>query len=427
MKVAFHTLGCKVNQLESQWLEELFSKRGYQVCDFNSCCDIYIINTCCVTKTSEDKCLKAVRRARRLNPSSVIALTGCFSQLNSDIIESRVKADIIIGTKNRAALPSLVEECLKNSNSIKHIEPALTNQIFEEIEPTVFSRTRAGIKIEDGCDNFCSYCIIPYARGPVRSMAFDRVLSLICELSEKGYKEIVLTGIQISSYGKSSSPPLIDLLEAVEKIDGDFRIRLGSLNPLLFDSDFTKRFKVLKKVCPHIHLSLQSGCDSTLKRMNRKYTTDQYYSVLTNLRQAIPDVSLTTDIITGFPGESDNDFEQSLAFVKKCGFLHCHVFPYSERPGTAAASMPDSIDEGIRQSRAKKMSAAALESKKAVFASYVDAVFPVLFENEVKEGIFFGHSPNYIPIEAYGHNLSNKVLNVKISDFTDEKCLGTIL
>jgi threonylcarbamoyladenosine tRNA methylthiotransferase MtaB len=433
MKISFYTLGCKVNQLETEALIQHFSQNGFSVAPFSEICDVYVINTCTVTATSDKKCRQAIRKAKKNNPAAIIAVTGCYSQINPDQFVQMGEVDIVTGTKNRLALLKLVQNAvLKKKNSqnegIIAVEDVSNSSSFEPLAPTsFFSHTRGSVKIQDGCENFCSYCIIPYARGPVRSMDFPTAVNSVQILVEKGFSEIVLTGIQISAYGKNTDYNLLSLLTAVNQIDGDFRIRLGSLNPMLFTPEFTKALASLPKLCPHFHISLQSGCDKTLTRMNRKYTTKQYANALFNIRSHIENVAITTDVIVGFPGESEEDFQNSAKFVSECAFSNCHVFPFSPREGTVAASFDDHLPNAIKEERSRIMNQQGKLSRQAFFASQLGKEVQVLFETQVGPHIFEGYSENYIPVRVESReNLQGRLFPVILLQTGNDFCTGKL-
>lgn len=428
MKISFYTLGCKVNQLETEALTQRFFENGYTIGSFSENCDVYVINTCTVTATSDKKCRQAIRKAKKSNPAAIIAVTGCYSQINPGIITQMGDVDIITGTKDRLALVNLVSEALSKKGNIISVDNLSPSTPFESLVATsFFSHTRGSVKIQDGCENFCSYCIIPYARGPIRCMDFDEAVNSVKNLVDKGFSEIVLTGIHIASYGKGTNDTLLTLLQAIDKIEGNFRIRLGSLNPQLFTAGFTQELAKLSKLCPHFHISLQSGCDATLKRMNRKYTTQEYAAALTTIRSHIKNVAVTTDVIVGFPQENEEDFLSSKEFVSQCGFANCHVFPFSRREGTAAASFEGQIPNGVKEERARQMSRQAKVSRLDFYTSYLGREVTVLFETEVSPNVYEGYSENYIPVRVESPvNLHGGLHRVLLTQIQDDFCMGEL-
>ena len=356
MKVSTITLGCKVNQYETQANQLL--QGGFSACQTDEDADIILLNSCTVTSTSDHKVKQTLHKARREHPHAVIVLTGCMPQAFPELAEDLTDADIVLGNSNRSSLLPHILQYLSTRQRIIDIVPHQTKEKFESMSvENFYERTRAFIKIQDGCNRFCSYCIIPYARGRVRSRKIDSIIKEIEQIAQKGIKEVVITGIHLASYGKDfeENIGLIDLLEEINKIDGIVRIRLGSLEPKIITEEFMQRLSKLEKICHHFHLSLQSGCDNTLKRMNRKYTTSEFEEIVQRLRKYYNDVILTTDIIVGFPGETEEDFETTYNYLKKINFYKMHVFPYSPRKGTVAAKMPDQIQGDIKEKRSKKV------------------------------------------------------------------------
>lgn len=399
MNVKFITLGCKTNFYESQAMAELFRENGYDIAGEKDIADVYVINTCTVTGTGAQKSRQHIRHAKKENPNAVVAVTGCYSQTEPDAVAEIPEVDVMVGTSGRARIVEFVEEALRGKRIINRCD-IMQQREFEElcITPSQ-SRIRANVKIEDGCNNFCSYCIIPYARGPVRSRRLENIVEEVRRLSENGFAEIVLTGIHIGSYGKDTgSIGLIDVIEAVCAVDGIKRVRLGSIEPVIITGDFTERAARLEKLCPQFHLALQSGCDATLKRMKRRYTTEEFYNAVTRLRRSIKDVSVTTDLMVGFPGESDEEFEQSYNFCKKIGFMQMHVFKYSVRRGTAAEKMENQVPEQVKDLRSEKMLALAKEMKKAFYDSYKGREAEVLVEQRMKNGKYHATTANYMDV-----------------------------
>lgn len=426
MKIAIYTLGCKVNQYETQALEHEIERRGDELVDFESSADAYIINTCSVTAVSDQKSRQMIRRARKNNPSAVVAVCGCYAQTHPDEVRA-LDVDLLMGTNDRAGFLDALYRVCRERRAEEHLDDALRRRTFELLPAGgLEGRTRAMLKVEDGCVNFCSYCIIPYARGPVRSLPLCEAARSVRALREQGYREIVVTGIEISSYGHDfhDGTSLIDLLEQIAREGGDMRIRLGSLEPRTVTRDFCERAAKLPSLCPHFHLSLQSGCDATLKRMNRKYDTARYLESVALLREYFDDPAITTDLITGFPGETEEEFAQTLTFLRRCGFAAMHVFPYSIRPGTKAAEMPQ-VDMAVRRARVGEATAVAEEMQQAYLARCVGKVFPVLFEEEHGEAA--GHAPNYMRVRVPGAQaLSNQVRRVRITAAEGAELLGAL-
>lgn len=399
MKVKFITLGCKTNFYESQALAEMFKNSGYTVVKSGKA-DICVINTCAVTSMGAQKSRQQIHRARKENPDAVIAVMGCYSQTDPAALEASPDIDVLIGTSGRSKIIEFVEEALNGKKVIAHTD-IMKEHNFEELCPTSSqSRIRANVKIEDGCTNFCSYCIIPYARGPVRSRSLEKIVQEVKLLAKNGFSEIVLTGIHIGSYGRDLNGELglIDVMEAVCNIDGIKRVRLGSVEPVVITDDFVSRAKKLKNLCPQFHLSLQSGCDETLKRMKRRYTTEEYMSAVKNLRKNIPDTSITTDVMVGFPGETDEEFEESYNFCKAVGFMQMHIFKYSKRPGTVAAEMENQVPEPIKEERSQRLIALEAEMKEAFYDSYKGKTVTVLAEQPTKDGRFHATTANYMDV-----------------------------
>lgn len=415
MKFAFYTLGCKVNQYETQAMQQMLLADGHTLGEFDEICDGYIINTCTVTAVSDKKSRNAIRRVRRLNPNAVVGVCGCYAQANPDEIR-KLDVDVLVGTADRRAFISHLEQAAEHKQKWEKIEDNRLGQDFEILPAGgLTARTRALLKVEDGCNNFCSYCIIPYARGRVRSMPLDAAVAEAQKLAAEGYREIVINGIEISSWGQEwkDGSVLRDLLAAICAAVPDVRIRLGSLEPRTITEEFCKRASKLPYLCPHFHLSMQSGCDATLKRMNRKYDTARYMESCDLLRQYFDDPAITTDLITGFPEETEEEFAQTLDFIARVGFADMHVFPYSIRPGTKAAEMRQ-IDMPVREERAARASAVAKTMHEAYLACCVGKIFPVLFERDRKGGSA-GHAPNYMEVSVAQEGLHNQVKNVKIT------------
>ncbi len=414
--VAFYTLGCKVNQYETEAMTELFKKAGYKINNFDDLSDVYIINTCSVTGMSDRKSRQIIRRAKKKNPESIIVVTGCYSQTAPEEVLAIEGVNAIIGTQNRKSIVNIVDE-LNLDSSKNYVLDIMHTKEFENLSITEYqSRTRAFLKIQDGCNQFCTYCIIPYARGPIRSRNEDDILEEIKKLSHNGFKEIILTGIHVASYGFDTGTSLSSLLMKIDEIDGIERVRLSSIEPMAINEDFIYSVKDSKKLCHHFHLSLQSGCDETLKRMNRKYTTDDFYKIVSNIRSHFPDVAITTDIMVGFPGETDEEFNKSLEFVKKVRFSDAHVFQYSKRRGTPAAKRKDQIDSKTKELRSKEMILATDKSRIEFIKALETKTLPVLFERGFN-GIYEGKTDNYVPVFAHSdEDISGEILDVRLTD-----------
>ncbi len=398
--VKFITLGCKTNIYESEAMAELFKEKGYEVISNDDTpADICVINTCTVTGIGAKKSRQQIRRAKRLNPNAVIAVTGCFAQTEPDAVKE-IGADIIIGSSGKSRIAELSEAAL-SGRRIGIVGDILSEHEYEELPITrTQSRIRANIKIEDGCDNFCTYCVIPYARGPVRSRDIKNIIAEATTLAEHGYTEIVLTGIHIGSYGKDIGyrHTLMDVIEALDEIDGIERIRLGSIEPVIITEDFVSRAAKLKHLCPQFHLSLQSGSEATLKRMNRHYTPSEYRSAINMLRGSIADASITTDLMVGFSGETNAEFDESYEFCKSIGFMQMHIFKYSVRRGTYAETLDGRVDERTKELRSRKMLELGEYMKREFYESYYGKPIKVLLEQQNENGFYHGTTPNYMNI-----------------------------
>ena len=426
MRVAICTLGCKVNQYETQAMEQELLRRGHSLVDFEEEADAYVVNTCSVTAVSDKKSRQMLRRAKKQNPAAVVAACGCYSQTHTEEAEG-LGIDIVAGSGDRMAFLDLLERAGAEKRCIVQVDEALKRREFEILPAGgMAERTRAMLKVEDGCVNFCSYCIIPYARGPVRSLPMEEAKRQLLELEKEGYREVVITGIEICCYGKDlrDGSNVADLLEMAAKTVPEMRIRLGSLEPRTVTEDFCRRLSPFKNLCPQFHLSLQSGSDETLRRMNRKYDTARFMESVELLRRYFPGVSVTTDLITGFPGETEEEFSETLAFIRRVGFADMHIFPYSIRPGTPAAKMPQ-IEKSVKEERAARAAAVAAEMRRAYLEGCIGKTFEVLFEQE-KDGLFMGHAPNYMPVFVSGSDLHNRVLPVTVTALHGDGLTGTI-
>ena len=393
--VAFCTLGCKVNQYETEAMTELFKEKGYTVNSFDEKSDIYVINTCTVTSTGDKKSRQMIRRAISLNPDAIVAVVGCYAQVAPEEVAKIDGVSLIIGTNQKKEIVTLVEEYAKKREQKYVIDDILKDKEYKEMHITSYEeRTRAFVKIEDGCNQFCSYCIIPYARGPVRSRPTENICREIEALSKNGFKEIVLTGINISSYGMDNGSNLAEVIESVAHIDGIERIRLGSIEPRVLTENFIKRISQIPQVCNHFHISLQSGCDETLKRMNRKYTTEECFRCIENLRKYFDNPAITADVIAGFPGETEEEFNATMDFLTKVKFSEAHIFAYSNRKGTRADTMPDQLPKYVKEERSHRMIEMCAASQKEYMESCVGSTAGVLFERITKDGIYEGHMTN---------------------------------
>ena len=411
--VAFCTLGCKVNQYETNAMMQKMIEAGYEVVDFETKADIYIINTCTVTNMADKKSRQMLRRVKEINPEAILVAVGCYAQVAKEKLEQIPEIDLILGINEKNDIVKYVEQASKNT----YVSDVLHQTEFLDFgDVTYTEKTRAVIKVQDGCNQFCSYCIIPYARGRIRSRKPESVIKEITDVAKEGIKEVVITGIHIASYGKDFNTEyrLIDLLEEIQKVDGIQRIRLGSLEPTLITEEFVTRLKKLSKICDHFHLSLQSGCDETLKRMNRKYTTDQFRHVVELLRNAYPEVHLTTDVIVGFPGETEEEFNKTYEFLKEIKFYKMHVFKYSPRSGTVAAKMPNQIDGNIKEERSNKLIELSDKNEKEYNQKYIGKEVEVLLEE--REGEYLkGHTTNYMVVKMKtNENLENTIQKVVV-------------
>ena len=429
MRVAFYTLGCKVNQYETQALEQMLAARGHALVPFEGEADAYVINTCTVTAVSDKKSRQVIRRARKSAPDAVIAVCGCYPQTHPQDMEE-LSIDLVSGTGDRAGFLDLVEQTWKERQPITALDDAMKRRVFEVLPAGgLEGRTRAMLKVEDGCVNFCTYCIIPYARGPIRSLSLEQAKEQAAQLDQAGYRELVLTGIEISSWGHEfrDGTSLIDLIEAVCTAAPGCRIRLGSLEPRTITEDFCRRASRLDNLCPHFHLSMQSGCDTVLKRMNRKYDTARYYESVELLRRHFDRPGITTDLIVGFPGETEEEFLQTLDFIQKCAFSAMHIFPYSKRPGTPASKMPDQLLNEVKEVRAHRAAAIAQQMEQDYLARFVGEEVPVLFEEE-RDGLWRGYTTRYteVTVES-GQNLHNQVGTVRLESVDGSTLRGTLV
>ena len=430
-KVAFYTLGCKVNQYETEAMLELFEKEGYEKAETEDYADVYVINTCTVTHMSDRKSRQYIRRMKKKNPDAIIAVVGCYSQVSPEEILSIDEVNLVMGTNDRK---KIVEEVKKidASRKVSTVDDIMKVKAFEEIEINKTNgKTRAFMKIQDGCDRYCSYCIIPYARGRVRSRDLESIVKEVENLASNGYKEVVLTGIHVASYGKDikdSDIKLLDVIKQINDIEGIERIRLSSVEPILFTDEFVEAVSTMDKVCPHYHLSLQSGCDETLKRMKRRYTTEEYKAIVDRLRAAIPNVSITTDVIVGFPGETNEEFDKTYEFLKDIELTHMHVFKYSPRKGTPAATMENQVDPSTKHDRSEKLLQLNEENFNKFGQKMLDKEFNVLFEQKVGDNKYEGLTENYVKVIVESDNdISEQILKVKIKALKNEFLEGILV
>ena len=422
-KVAFITLGCKVNQYETNAMAQQFIEKGYKIVEHTEKADIYIVNTCTVTNMSDRKSRQMLRREKELNKDAIIVACGCYVQTAKEELEQMEEIDLVLGNNEKKDIVKYVEKYIESKIPEIKTEDVMQQKEFIEFGDVIFTeKTRAVIKIQDGCDRFCSYCIIPYARGRVRSRKPEHVISEITEIAKNGIKEVVITGIHIASYGKdfNNGYKLIDLLEEINTIKGIERIRLGSIEPLIITEEFVERLKKLEKVCHQFHLSLQSGCDETLKRMNRRYTTEQFKEIAHLLRKNFSDAILTTDIIVGFPGESEEEFKTTYKFLEEIKFYKMHIFKYSPRKGTKAEKMENQVDGNKKEERSKKLIELSNKNEKEYNQKYIGQEVEVLFEEE-KNGVWQGHTKNYI-LAHYktSENVENKIIKLKCKKIEKE-------
>ena len=427
MKVAIYTLGCKVNQYETQAMEQTLRARGHEVVPFSQEADAYVVNTCSVTAVSDQKSRQVIHRVKKQHPDAVVAVCGCYSQTHADDVRA-LEVDLLSGTGDRQGFLNLLEQAVVQRRRIEAVDRSFDRRTFEVLPAGgMTERTRAMLKVEDGCVNFCTYCIIPYARGPVRSLPLETAVEQTVQLCREGYREIVLTGIEISSWGRDlkTGESLIDLMEAVCRAAGPVRIRLGSLEPRTITEDFCRRASALPNLCPQFHLSLQSGCDETLRRMNRKYDTTRYVQSVELLNQYFEHPAITTDLITGFPEETEEEFSKTLSFLERCGFAQMHIFPYSIRPGTPAADMPQ-VPKAVKEERAHRAAQVAAGLHRQYLEGCVGRTYPVLFE-QPRDGRYFGHAPNYMEVLVDGADLHNQVRDVTITGTDGEVLLGTLV
>ena len=425
MRVCFYTLGCKVNLNETGALEQMFRGAGFTIVPEGEEADVFVVNSCTVTNFGDQKSRKWLRRAKRENPGAVTVLTGCYPQAFPEEAANFLEADLVCGNGDRKAILDNVRKLLNGHERIVAVTPHKRGELFEELPVERFeTHTRAFIKVEDGCNRQCAYCVIPRARGPVRSRAEASILNELRQLAASGYREVVLSAISLPSYGLDTGTNLVELVEKCAQVEGIERIRLGSLDPDMLTPEFIARLAAVDKLCPQFHLSLQSGCTATLRRMRRVYTTEQYAQVVADIRAAYGDrpVSFTTDCICGFPGETVEDFEESCAFLKQIGFLKVHVFPYSRRSGTPAYDFPDQVHEREKQERSRTMNALAEELRRDVLTTYEGMEDEVLLETALSETLFTGYTRLYVPVvvSAPGRK-SGEIVRVRLGSYDGER------
>lgn len=420
--VAFYTLGCKVNQYETNAMEQQFIQNNYKIVDNTEKADIYVINTCTVTNMADRKSRQMLRRVKEINQSAVIVVCGCYAQVAKTELEQIPEVDIILGINEKNKIVQIVEEYLASKNNIIEVADVSKQKEFLDFgDVTYTEKNRAVIKVQDGCNMFCSYCLIPYARGRIRSRKIENVVSEIKKIAKQGIKEVVITGIHVASYGKdfeNGNIRLINLLEEINKIEGIARIRLSSLEPTIVDEEFAQRLSKLEKICDHFHLSLQSGCDATLKRMNRKYTTARYKEATEILRKYYPNANFTTDVIVGFPGETNEEFNQTYKFLKEIGFYKMHIFKYSPRKGTVAEKLPNQVDGNIKEERSRKLIELSNNMQNEKNSQYIGKTVKVLFE-EYENEYYKGHTTNYMVVKVQTKEQEGFIDNIKDVEITE--------
>lgn len=426
-KAASFALGCKVNQYESEAIAELFAEKGYEIVGIDEEADVYVINTCTVTNFGDKKSRQLIRKVKRQNENAIVAVVGCYAQTAPKELMEIAGVNLVIGTKDRAQIVEMVEQYDRANGVENHVSDIMKERVFEPLSiQKLANRTRAYLKIQDGCSQYCSYCIIPYARGPIRSREPQEVVAEVKRLAENGFKEVVLTGIHVASYGKDrKDTSLLDILKQVHEVEGIERIRFSSIEPNVVTEEFAQTMAALPKVCDHFHLSLQSGCDKTLKEMNRKYDTEKYRQAAATLRKYLPKVALTTDIIVGFPGETEEDFRESYAFAEEIGFAKIHVFPYSPKRGTPAAARKDQLLNAVKAERSHTLIQLSDKMAADFLADAVGTDAEVLYERAVGEGIYEGHTTNYMKVHGRSEvDLTNRICKTHITRAEGEMLFG---
>ena len=428
-KAASFALGCKVNQYESEAIAELFAEKGYEIVGIDEEADVYVINTCTVTNFGDKKSRQLIRKVKRQNENAIVAVVGCYAQTAPKELMEIAGVNLVIGTKDRAQIVEMVEQYDQTKGVENHVSDIMKERVFEPLSiQKLANRTRAYLKIQDGCSQYCSYCIIPYARGPIRSREPQEVVAEVKRLAENGFKEVVLTGIHVASYGKDRrDTSLLDILKQVHEVEGIERIRFSSIEPNVVTEEFAQTMAALPKVCDHFHLSLQSGCDKTLKEMNRKYDTEKYRQAAATLRKYLPKVALTTDIIVGFPGETEEDFRESYAFAEEIGFAKIHVFPYSPKRGTPAAARKDQLLNAVKSERSHTLIQLSDRMAADFLADAVGTDAEVLYERAVGDGIYEGHTTNYMKVHGRSEvDLTNRICKTHITRAEGEMLFGDV-
>ena len=430
-KAAFYTLGCKVNRYETEAMTESFENAGYEIVDYSEFADVYIINTCTVTNMGDRKSRQIIRRAREKNPEALVAVVGCYSQTAPGEVLEIPEVSLVVGTDERSRMVELVEYAMQKEEKLNMVNDIMKVREFEEMPIKSYkSRTRAFLKIQEGCDQYCTYCIIPYARGHIRSRKPDSIIAEVKELAENGFREIVLTGIHVASYGKDlGNTSLIDIIEKIHEIDGIRRIRMSSVDPNVMTDGFIERLSRLPKICGHFHLSLQSGCDETLKRMNRKYTTGEYRRVVEKLREVFADVAITTDLIVGFPGETEEEFQKTVDFVEEIAFSGMHVFKYSQRSGTPAAKYENQVKPQVKDARSKVITAIAEKNEEKFKKAFIGRSKPVLYEQpfDGQKSLFEGLTDNYIRVVSESQeDIKGKIIETVLMELKEDYMTGSI-
>ena len=428
-KAASFALGCKVNQYESEAIAELFAEKGYEIVGIDEEADVYVINTCTVTNFGDKKSRQLIRKVKRQNENAIVAVVGCYAQTAPKELMEIAGVNLVIGTKDRAQIVEMVEQYDRANGVENHVSDIMKERVFEPLSiQKLANRTRAYLKIQDGCSQYCSYCIIPYARGPIRSREPQEVVAEVKRLAENGFKEVVLTGIHVASYGKDRrDTSLLDILKQVHEVEGIERIRFSSIEPNVVTEEFAQTMAALPKVCDHFHLSLQSGCDKTLKEMNRKYDTEKYRQAAATLRKYLPKVALTTDIIVGFPGETEEDFRESYAFAEEIGFAKIHVFPYSPKRGTPAAARKDQLLNAVKAERSHTLIQLSDRMAAEFLADAVGTDAEVLYERAVGDGIYEGHTTNYMKVHGRSEvDLTNRICKTHITRAEGEMLFGDV-
>ena len=426
-KAASFALGCKVNQYESEAIAELFAEKGYEIVGIDEEADVYVINTCTVTNFGDKKSRQLIRKVKRQNENAIVAVVGCYAQTAPKELMEIAGVNLVIGTKDRAQIVEMVEQYDRANGVENHVSDIMKERVFEPLSiQKLANRTRAYLKIQDGCSQYCSYCIIPYARGPIRSREPQEVVAEVKRLAENGFKEVVLTGIHVASYGKDRrDTSLPDILKQVHEVEGIERIRFSSIEPNVVTEEFAQTMAALPKVCDHFHLSLQSGCDKTLKEMNRKSDTEKYRQAAAMLRKYLPKVALTTDIIVGFPGETEEDFRESYAFAEEIGFAKIHVFPYSPKRGTPAAARKDQLLNAVKAERSHTLIQLSDKMAAEFLADAVGTDAEVLYERAVGDGIYEGHTTNYMKVHGRSEvDLTNRICKTHITRAEGEMLFG---